>query len=271
MDPYFIVIFVVLGAFTGFAAGLLGIGGGMILVPFLSFLLPLLGVSPLLTVHVAIATGMATIIFTSVSSMRAHHSRKAIRWDIVRLMVPGLIIGGLLSGGAVFAYINGVALAIIFSAFVLYSAIKMYRDMPTPVKPNLPKPLVITGFGALVGFISGLLGAGGGFLSVPFLIRYRISMPVAIGTSAAIGFFIAIANGMGYVISGSEYTDISAGMLGYVYWPALIVLAAMSMLTAPLGARLTHRLPVKRLKRVFSIMLFILAARMLIETLDVHF
>src|SRR5690554_283363 len=115
MTITFLVIFAFLGAFVGFAAGLLGIGGGMILVPFLNFLLPLLGVPADIAVHVAIATAMATIIFTSLSSMRAHHAHQAIRWDVVKLMAPGLLVGGLISGGAVFAYINGLLLAVIFA------------------------------------------------------------------------------------------------------------------------------------------------------------
>lgn len=270
MDPTFIVSFAALGAFVGFAAGLLGIGGGMILVPFLNFLLPMLGVPPLIAVHAAIATAMATIIFTSVSSMRAHHAHGAIRWDIVRLMVPGLLIGGLLSGGAVFAHVNGLVLAVIFALFVVYSAAKMFRNAPPPVGGKLPKPWAITGFGGVVGFVSGLLGAGGGFLSVPFMVRAHIAMPKAIATSAALGFFIAVGNGIGYVWSGAEYTSVENGMLGYVYWPALIILTAMSMLTAPWGAKLAHRLPVKVLKRIFASMLLILAVQMLIETIRVH-
>ena len=271
MDPYYISLFVVLGAFTGFAAGLLGIGGGMILVPFLTMLLPKLGVPPLLVVHASIATAMSTIIFTSVSSMRAHQAHQAIRWDIVWLMVPGLVVGGLLSGGAVFAYINGFVLALFFMSFVFYTAIKMFIDTKPPVGQGLPGPWVVRAMGSAIGFISGLLGAGGGFLSIPFLIRSNITMPVAVGTSAALGFFIALANGAGYLVSGDKLTDLSAGMLGYVYWPALVVLVATSMLTAPLGARTAHKMPVKRLKRIFASMLFLLAIQMLIDTIKVHF
>lgn len=270
MDPVFLVGFAVLGAFVGFSAGLLGIGGGMILVPFLNFLLPKLGVPPLIAVHAAIATAMATIVFTSLSSMRAHHAHGAIRWDIVRLMVPGLLIGGLLSGGAVFAYINGLVLAIIFAAFVVYSALKMFRNTPPPAANTLPKPWVVTAFGGVVGFVSGLLGAGGGFLSVPFMVRANIPMPKAIATSAALGFFIAVANGIGYIWSGAQYTSADLKMIGYIYWPALLILTALSMVTAPFGAKLAHRLPVKTLKRIFASMLLVLAIQMLIETIRVH-
>lgn len=196
MDPYFIFLFAALGAFAGFAAGLLGIGGGMILVPFLNLLLPKLGVSPTLVVHASIATAMSTIIFTSISSMRAHNARGGVRWDVVWLMVPGVFVGGLLSGGAIFSYINGLVLAIFFMAFVLYSAAKMFIDTPPVVGRSLPGAWVVRSVGAGIGFISGLLGAGGGFLSVPFLLRANVLMPVAVGTSAAIGFLLRLQMGL---------------------------------------------------------------------------
>lgn len=267
MDLYYIFLFAALGVFSGFSAGLLGVGGGMVLVPFLNYLLPQLGVPSALVVHASIATAMATIIFTSISSLRAHHARGGVRWDLIVLLAPGVVVGGLLSGGAVFAYINGLALAIFFTLFVSYSAIRMLMDVPPPVGRSLPAPWVVRVVGGVIGFISGLLGAGGGFLTVPFLVRSNVLMPVAVGTSAALGFFIAVANGVGYIISGAQYTDLSAGMLGYVYWPALVVLVAMSMLTAPLGARAAHSMPVKRLKRVFAILLLVLAIQMLMDTM----
>lgn len=270
MDLSFIFIFIVLGVFSGFAAGLLGIGGGMMLVPFLNYLLPKLGVPEMLVVHTAIATAMATIIFTSLSSMQAHHGRGGVRWDLVKLLAPGVVVGGLLSGGAIFAIINGLALAVFFVGFVFYSAIKMLRDVPPPEGRGVPKPWVVRVVGVGIGLISGLLGAGGGFLSVPFLVRSNVIMPVAVGTSAALGFFIAVANGVGYMISGAKYTNLSEGMLGYVYWPALVVLVVMSVLMAPVGARAAHRMPVKRLKRVFAILLLALATQMLFDTLSIY-
>ena len=270
MDPMFILIFALLGAFGGFAAGLLGVGGGMVLVPFLNYLLPMLGVPALTAVHAAIATAMATILFTSISSMRAHHGRGGVRWDLVKLLAPGVVVGGLLSGGAIFAIINGLALAVFFVGFVFYSAIKMLRDVPPPEGRGVPGPWIVRGVGVAIGLISGLLGAGGGFLSVPFLVRSNVIMPVAVGTSAALGFFIAVANGVGYMISGAKYTDLSNGMLGYVYWPALLVLVVMSMIMAPIGARVAHRMPVRRLKRVFAVVLLVLAVMMLVDTLQMY-
>lgn len=265
MDPVLIVSLVFLGIAVGFSAGLLGIGGGMILVPFLTMLFPLFGLPPEQVVHAAIATSMATIVFTSVSSMRAHHAKGAIRWNIVSIMAPGMIIGGLLSGGAVFAYLSGVWLSIIFAVFVAYSAVKMLSGKPPKASRTMPGKAATAGVGVGIGFASGLLGAGGGFLSVPFMTRSNVPIHNAVATSAALGFFIAVANSAGYIYSGFEQVHGQDGMLGYIYWPALVVLSAMSMLIAPFGARCAHALPVAALKRVFAFLLLALAAYMVYE------
>lgn len=265
MDMFVVSSLVVLGAVIGFAAGLLGIGGGMLLVPFLTMLLPLAGVPIELVVHAAIATSMATIVFTSMSSLRAHHKHGAIRWDIVTVMGPGLVIGGILSGGAVFAYLSGAWLSLVFAVFVAYSASKMLMGKAPPATNVMPGKLTTAGAGVGIGFISGLLGAGGGFLSVPFMVRGNVAMHNAVATSAALGFFIAIANSVGYVFSGMSQTSSQDGMIGFIYWPALVLVSALSVLTAPLGARCAHALPVKSLKRVFAFLLFSLAAYMLYE------
>lgn len=265
MDPVFIVYLVGLGAVVGFAAGLLGIGGGMMLVPFLTMLFPIYGVPKELVVHAAIATSMATIVFTSISSMRAHHAKRAILWDIVAVMAPGMIVGGLLSGGAVFSYVSGAGLSLIFGLFVMYSGIKMLSGKPPAQSRTMPGKAATAGVGVGIGFASGLLGAGGGFLSVPFMTRSNVKVHNAVATSAALGFFIAVANSAGYIYSGFQEVQGHDGMLGYIYWPALLVLSAMSVLTAPFGARCAHSLPVATLKRVFACLLFALACYMLYE------
>lgn len=265
MDPLFIFSLLCLGLAVGFAAGLLGIGGGMILVPFLTLLLPMYGVSQELAVHAAIATAMSTIVFTSVSSMRAHHAQKAILWKVVAVMAPGLVVGGLLSGGAVFSYLSGAWLALFFAVFVGYSAVRMLSAKPPVASRTMPGPATTAGVGVAIGFASGLLGAGGGFLSVPFMTRSNVSVRHAVATSAALGFFIAIANSAGYIFSGFGEVQGQDGMLGYIFWPALLVLSSMSMFAAPYGARLAHRIPVATLKRVFACLLFGLSAYMLVE------
>jgi uncharacterized membrane protein YfcA len=263
MDPVLIVSLAVLGGAVGFAAGLLGIGGGMILVPFLTMLFPFYGIPEDLVVHAAIATSMATIVFTSVSSVRAHHAKGAIRWDIVAAMAPGMIVGGFVSGGALFSYLSGAWLALIFALFVGYSAYRMLAAKPPAEGKSMPGKAATAGVGVGLGMASGLMGAGGGFLSVPFMTSSNVKIHTAVATSAALGFFIAVANSIGYIYSGFQEVHGQSGMLGYIYWPALLVLSAMSVLSAPWGARCAHSLPVKTLKRVFACLLFCLAAYML--------
>lgn len=263
MDFFYLGSTMLLGAFGGFAAGLLGIGGGMILVPFMIMLFPLVNMPEPYMVHTAIATSMGTILFTSVSSMRAHHKRGAIRWDIVAVLVPGIIIGGLLSGGAVFAYLDPAWLSLVFACFVAYSGARMMWGRPPVSGRGMPGKAVTVAVGVAIGFVSGLVGAGGGFLSVPFMVRSNVSIHNAVATSAALGFFIALANTIGYVTSGQAEKTGVAWMLGYIHVPTLLGIVVVSMLTAPLGARYAHALPVAALKRVFAMLLFALALYML--------
>lgn len=259
MDLFFIGSLMLLGAFGGFAAGLLGIGGGMILVPFMIMLFPMVGMPQSLMVHTAIATSMGTILFTSLSSMRAHHRKGAIRWDIVLLLAPGIVVGGLLSGGAAFAFIDPAWLSLVFACFVAYSAMRMMWGKPPAAERSMPGKLGTTAMGILIGFVSGLVGAGGGFLSVPFMVRGNVPIHNAVATSAALGFFIALANSTGYVVSGSSQDTGVPGMFGFIHIPTLLGIVVVSMLTAPLGAKCAHSLPVATLKKVFSALLFSLA------------
>ena len=263
LDPLLIVELGVLGLGTGFLAGLLGIGGGMLLVPFLTYILGHQHVAPGLAVKMAIATSMATIMFTSVSSVRAHHKRGAVRWDIVRRLAPGIVLGGLVASLGVFALLKGAFLAIFFGLFVSFSAFQMFLDKkPAPSRqmPGTGGQLVA---GGLIGFLSGLVGAGGGFVSVPFMTWCNVAIHNAVATSAALGFPIALANVVGYAVGGQSVTGLPPASLGYIWLPALAVIATCSVLTAPLGARAAHQLPVKQLKRVFASLLLMLAAYML--------
>jgi len=262
MDPLFLGVLLLLGAIAGFAAGLLGIGGGMLLVPFLTLLLTWQGLDASLVVHAAIATSMASILFTSVSSVISHHRKGAVRWKLVAAFAPGIVLGGLLAGGAVFAALKTGWLALFFALFVGYSALQMLLDKKPKPSRQMPGPLGTSAAGAGIGFLSGLVGAGGGFVSVPFMTWCNVPLHNAVATSAALGFPIALANTVGYVISGLRQPDLAPGMFGYIYWPALLALVVASVLTAPLGARTAHRLPVKSLKRVFAYLLFCLAAYM---------
>jgi uncharacterized membrane protein YfcA len=263
LDARFVAELLLLGCGTGFLAGLLGIGGGMLMVPFLTYLLGARGVPAELAVKMAIATSMATILFTSLSSVRAHHRRGAVRWDLVRALAPGIVLGGLIAGAGVFALVKGQVLALFFAVFVGYSATQMLIDRKAQAQRNLPGPMGLVGAGGVIGFLSGLVGAGGGFVTVPYLSKRQIVVHQAVATSAALGFPIALANTAGYVVGGWSLSPALPGAVGYLYLPALVVIAAASVLLAPLGARAAHALPVKQLKRVFALMLYALAAYML--------
>lgn len=262
MDPLFFIAYALLGCVAGFAAGLLGIGGGMLLVPFMTALLTAQGLPLELVVHAAIATSMASIIFTSMSSVRAHHKKGAVRWDLVLAFTPGIVIGGLLAGGAVFASLKTGWLALVFAVFVGYSAVQMVANRKPKPSRQMPGPVGTGAAGAGIGFLSGLVGAGGGFVSVPFMLWCNVALHQAVGTSAALGFPIAVANTAGYVWSGMHVANLPDGMVGYIYWPALLVLVLFSVVFAPIGAKLAHRLPVPTLKKVFAGLLFMLSAYM---------
>ncbi len=262
LTPVLFLELALLGIGTGFMAGLLGIGGGMLMVPFITYILGSVGVEADLAVKMAIATSMATIIFTSMSSVRAHHRRGAVRWDIARRLAPGIVIGSLVASLGVFALLKGSWLALFFAAFVTFSATQMFLDKkpkPTRQMPGTAGQLAAGGF---IGFLSGLVGAGGGFVSVPFMTWCNVAIHNAVATSAALGFPIAMSNVVGYVIAGQQVPGLPPASFGYIWLPALAVVAAGSVLTAPLGARAAHALPVAVLKKVFATILYLLAAYM---------
>ncbi len=256
-----LIALIVLGAMTGFMAGLLGIGGGMLLVPFMTFLFTLNGFPPELIVKIAIATSLATILFTSMSSVRAHHKRGAVRWDIAKPMGVGAFIGTFI--GANFAgALKSSWLALFFAVFVGFSALQMLRSKKPKPSRDVPGAIGLGAMGSLIGFISSLVGAGGGFITTPFLTWCNVVMHQAVGTSAALGFPIAAGGLIGYVVAGTTESNLPAGSLGYIYLPALIAVSAASLLTAPLGAKTAHRMQVASLKRVFAYMLLLLALYM---------
>ena len=254
-----------LGCFTGFLAGLLGIGGGMLMVPFITLLLSAHGVAAVLSVKMAIATSMTTILFTSISSVRAHHRRGAVRWDLVRTLAPGIVAGGLLAGAGVFTLLKGTTLALVFAVFVAFSATQMLLNKKPHASRQMPGTAGRFAAGGGIGFVSGLVGAGGGFISVPFMTWCNVPMHNAVATSAALGFPIALANTVGYVIGGWSQPSALPGAFGYLWLPALAVIAAASVLSAPKGAKAAHAMNVQQLKRVFAVMLYMLAMYMLYQ------
>lgn len=268
MSVIFALCLLALGIGSGLMAGMLGVGGGMVIAPFLMALFQYYHIAPPDQVlHVAIATAMSTILFTSLSSMRAHHRKRAVRWSLVAQFVPGLLLGGLLSGGVLFRFINIAFLALIFSLFVAYSAWQMLSNRKPKPSRQLPHPLGIGVVGTIIGAISGLVGAGGGVMAVPFMVWANVPMINAVATSAAMGFPIALANSVGYIAGGTAISQSSPYLLGYIYWPSLLFLVSMSMTFAPIGAKLAHQLPVPKLKRIFGIMLLGISALMLHKAL----
>lgn len=233
------------------------------MVPFLTLILSSRHVAPDLAVKMAIATSMATIIFTSISSVWAHHQHGAVRWDIVRRLAPGIVLGSLIGSLGIFAMLKGVYLAIVFGLFVSFSATQMLLDRKPLAARQMPGTKGQFAAGGLIGLLSGLVGAGGGFISVPFMASRNVVMHQAVATSAALGFPIAAANVVGYVIGGQTVQGLPPASFGYIWLPALGVIALCSFLMAPLGAMVAHKLPVSRLKRIFASLLYALAAYML--------
>lgn len=266
LEIQWILSFLFLGSFAGFMAGLLGIGGGGIMVPVLTTLFLYQGVPVDKAVHLALGTSMASIIVTSLSSLRAHHFEGAVIWNIVKIMSIGIISGSFL---ATFIAVNisFFYLTIFFSLFIAYVSIQMFLNKkPKPGRKLAGKGgLLFAGSG--IGAISALVSIGGGSLTVPYLVWQNIDIKKAIGTSAAIGLPISIAGTAGYVINGWSATSGGNYTFGFVYLPAALLISTASFFTAPYGARLAHRLPVASLKKVFALLLIILCVKMLSSVL----
>jgi len=262
-----LLIFALTGAAAGVLAGLFGVGGGLIMVPALAFVLPRQGVAPEIVMQVAIGTSLAVIGLTSISSTRAHHARGGVRWDVLRAFAPGLALGAL-AGAFVAHGLKGRTLEIIVGSGALLIAVQMLRGNSTPASappaPAPPKPELLL-VGGLIGLLSALVGIGGGSLSVPYLAARRLPMAQAVGTSAAGGIPIAWAGAAGFAISGFGVVGQPGWHLGYLSGAAFLGLALFSVLTAPLGARLAHRLPAAQLKRGFALLLVLVGTLMLLR------
>lgn len=266
LSPW-ILAYLAFGAGAGFFAGLLGIGGGVVLVPLLSMAFrEQAGFPADECLHLALGTSMACIIFTAIASLRTHHRRDAVLWPVVRQITPGIVLGALL-GTRLAAELPGQWLGIFFSLFIVAIAIQMLVNFKPAAGRNLPGKfgLFMTGNG--IGAFSALAAIGGGTLIVPFLSWCNVRLPQAIGTSAAIGLPIALGGSLGYIINGWGNTGLPVGSFGFIYLPALLLLIIGSMSTAPFGARLAHRLPIRTLQKIFAALLFLLAAKMLADLL----
>jgi uncharacterized membrane protein YfcA len=258
LEPLLILELALLGTCTGFLAGLLGIGGGMLLVPFLTFILSAKGFPQDYTVKMAVATSLATICFTSLSSVRAHHQRGAVLWDVARLLAPGILVGSLF-GAQIAVALPGKMLSVLFALFVGFSATQMFLDRKPKPTRTLPKGPGMFAMGGLIGLLSALVGAGGAFISVPFMTWCNVKIHNAVGTSSALGFPIALAGTAGYIWAGIGMPQMPPGSVGYLYLPALVIISIASMTMAPLGARTAHRMDIRPLKKMFATVLYGLA------------
>lgn len=263
---WWLLTYIALGTFSGFIAGLFGVGGGLTIVPLLYMLFAAQGFPVSEVMHLALGTSMATITITSISSMRAHHKHGAVRWDIVKGMTPGLLLGTLV-GSLLTGMVPTHELAIAFTVIVYVASFQMimnFRPKPTRV---LPGPTGLAAVGSGIGGVSSLVAAGGGFLSIPFMVLCNVSIHQAVGTSAALGFPIALAGTIGFTISGAGIESLPGLHIGFVYLPALFCVGAMTVMVAPYGAKLAHKLPVAKLKRAFGVFLGLLATKMLFSLL----
>ncbi|MGB2683183.1 MAG: sulfite exporter TauE/SafE family protein [Candidatus Competibacter sp.] len=265
MEPILatLLFYLLLGAFAGVMAGLLGVGGGLIIVPALAWIFHHQQIAESAIMHLAIGTSLATIILTSISSVRAHHQRGAVLWPTVWRLTPGIIIGAWL-GAAIADQLSSVALQKIFAVFVLIMSAQMgFGAKPAPHR-DLPKTAGMLAAGGVIGAVSAIVGIGGGSLTVPFLTWCNVQIRQAVATSAACGLPIALAGALGFVITGANAPNLPAWSLGYVYGPALAGIAFTSMLFAPLGAKLAHSVPTEMLKKIFAVFLAGVGIKMLL-------
>lgn len=252
-----------LGAFVGVMAGLLGIGGGLIVVPALLFLLPMAGIDAEISMHIALATSLASIIATSGSSALNHFKLGNVDMFVVKWLMPGVVIGGFL-GANLAEWIPSQYLPKVFGAIVLLLAIQMLFSIRGTSSKQMPSSGATMIYGTGIGVVSSLAGIGGGSLSVPFLNRHGIEMRKAVGSSSVCGCMIAIAGMLGFILHGYKVESLPAYSVGYVYLPALIAIASTSMLTTRIGARLATSLPTPTLKKIFALFLMFVAGTMLL-------
>ena len=262
MNIEILYYYLLLGSVAGLVAGLLGVGGGLIIVPALIVLLTMQGMEHAHIVHMAIGTSLATIVITSISSTWAHHRHGAVQWPVFARLSPGIVIGALI-GAAIADYMSASLLRNVFAVFVLIVAVQMLSGVRPSGHREVPENTGMFSAGGIIGAVSSVVGIGGGTMTVPFLLWCNVKIREAVATSAACGLPIAIAGASGYIITGWDESSMPEWSSGYIYWPAFIGIVLMSILFAPLGAYLAHRLPVLYLKRAFALVLFAIGIRML--------
>ncbi len=258
--------YLALGAATGFLGGLFGIGGGTVLVPALLWLFEAQSFTPAHSMHLALGTGMAVILFTSLASLRKHQQHGAVDWQVVRGITPGILLGTAL-GALSAALFSSNFLMIFFALFVFFAAAQILLDLKPHAGRNLPGRTVMGLFGTFTGWLSSLVSIGGGTVVIPFLIWCNVPLRRAIGTAAAIGFPIAVGGTLGYGMIGIRIEALPAPHFGFIYLPALLWAGLATVITAPLGARTAHRMNVSLLRKLFALLLLGLASQLLLKAI----
>ena len=252
------------GAVVGFFAGLLGIGGGIIIVSTLALMFTAQAFPPPFVMHMAIGTSLAAIIAGSFASFRTHHRHGAVDWDLVRTMTPGLL-GGVLAGSIAARFLPGAFLKFFFLSFMTVLTVQMALNLRPKPSRQLPGRGPLVAFAALIGVVSSMFGGGAAAFGVPFLTWCNVTVHRAIGTCAAMGFPLALAGTAGYVASGWSVPELPAWSVGFVYVPAFVGISITSMLAAPWGARLAHRLKGATLRRIFALFLLAMGLKVAIS------
>ncbi|MDH4200352.1 MAG: sulfite exporter TauE/SafE family protein [Spirochaetia bacterium] len=262
IDIWFIIFLLLLGGIVGFFAGLLGIGGGGIMVPVLTSLFLAYGKPVDTVVHLALGTSMASIVVTSISSMRAHHKKNGVQWDIVKSIAPGMLLGAF-AATFVASSLNSKYLAVFFSIFMAWISAQMFLNVKPKSHRALPGKISLFSAGCLIGAISSLVSIGGGSLTVPFLTWNNVRVTNAIGTSAALALPISLAGTLGYILNGWGKISEDPGTIGFIYLPGVIIISSVSFFMAPLGAKAAHKISVDTLKKIFALLLIALSLKML--------
>lgn len=257
------LIFIAIGVFGGVIGGMLGLGGGIVIVPILYFIFQHFGFPADIIMHLAVTTSLATIIVTSISASWAHHKKQAVLWPVVVKLAPGIVIGCII-GASIADMFSSDPLRKFFGIFEILVALQVVLNLRPKASRSLPEPAGLVTAGTGIGVISTIMGIGGGTVIVPFFLWCNVAMRNAVATSSACGLPIAIVGTITMIILGMNETELPEYSIGYLYWPAALMIAIGAMFAAPFGAKLAHQLPVETIKRIFSIILFIVGIKMVI-------
>lgn len=261
MDNLIILAYLLLGVLSGLAGGF-GLGGGILIVPALLFLFEWQGFPSNALMHFAVATSLFTIIFISISASYAHCKNQAVVWQQVLLLTPGIIVGAVF-GALIADHLPSDILRKIFGGFQIYIAYRMACIKPTSIHIKLPGKTGMTVAGGSIGTLSSILGIGGGTLTIPFLTWCQIETHKAVGSASACSFPIALTASIIMMINGMDYHDLPKNNIGYVHWPAALSILATSIVSAPIGAKITNSMSAQTLKRCLAVLLLCVGLKML--------